>query len=77
ALYEDPEILEATPFFGDLYSTFENAVARPSSVTGENYNRVSAAFWEAVHDVLSGDSDAETALAGLEGDLARIKRRGW
>ncbi|MEO1469623.1 MAG: ABC transporter substrate-binding protein [Pseudomonadota bacterium] len=77
ALYEDPEILDATPFFGDLYSTFENAVARPSSVTGENYNRVSAAFWEAVHDVLSGDSDAETALAGLEGDLARIKRRGW
>ena len=33
ALYEDPEVLQATPFFGDLYDTFTNAVARPSRVT--------------------------------------------
>ncbi|MEM9782449.1 MAG: ABC transporter substrate-binding protein [Pseudomonadota bacterium] len=77
ALYEDAEILAATPFFGDLYDTFENAVARPSAVTGENYNRVSAAFWESVHDVLTGEQEAATAMAALEKDLARIKRRGW
>ncbi|MEM6489317.1 MAG: ABC transporter substrate-binding protein [Pseudomonadota bacterium] len=77
ALYQDAEILAATPFFGDLFDTFANAVARPSRVTGDKYNRVSAAFWESVHDVLSGEADAPTALAALEGDLARIKRRGW
>lgn len=77
ALYADAEILEATPFFGELYGTFSNAVARPSRVTGEKYNRVSAAFWERVHDVLSGEAGAADALAALERDLARIKRRGW
>ncbi|MEM8622107.1 MAG: ABC transporter substrate-binding protein [Pseudomonadota bacterium] len=77
ALYEDAEILEATPFFGDLYDTFTNAVGRPSRVTGENYNRVSAAFWQAAHDVLSGEAEAGAALSKLEGDLERIRRRGW
>jgi trehalose/maltose transport system substrate-binding protein len=77
ALYEDPEVLEAAPFFGDLYETFTNAVARPSKPTGEKYNRVSNAFWNAVHSVKSGQADAATALADLEGQLASIRRRGW
>ena len=29
ALYEDPEVLEATPFFGSLYDVFVNATAPP------------------------------------------------
>ncbi len=29
ALYRDPEVLAANPFFGELYDTFVNAVARP------------------------------------------------
>jgi trehalose/maltose transport system substrate-binding protein len=77
ALYEDPEVLDAVPFFGDLYDTFVNAVARPSRVTGEKYNRVSNAFWNAVHGVLAGQQEADAALAGLDRELARIKRRGW
>ncbi|MFN3613165.1 MAG: ABC transporter substrate-binding protein [Rubrimonas sp.] len=77
ALYEDEEVLEAVPFFGDLYETFTNAVARPSRVTGESYNRVSNAFWNAVHDALSGRRDAEAALAALEGELGSVRRRGW
>jgi trehalose/maltose transport system substrate-binding protein len=77
ALYEDEEVLEAVPFFGSLYDTFVNAVARPSRVTGPKYNRVSNAFWNAVHSVLSGQAEAGPALAGLERDLARVKRRGW
>jgi len=77
ALYEDPEVLEAVPFFGNLYDTFVNAVARPSKVTGGKYNRVSNAFWNAVHRVLSGREDAETALAALERELATVRRRGW
>lgn len=77
ALYREGDVLEAAPFFGDLYSTFTTAVARPSRVTGEKYNRVSTSFWNAVHSVLSGQNDAETALAALEGELNGVKRRGW
>ena len=77
ALYEDPEVLAAVPFLGELYGTIANAVARPSRVTGDDYNRVSAAFWGAVHDVLSGEGEAEAALAALARELASIRRRGW
>jgi trehalose/maltose transport system substrate-binding protein len=77
ALYEDPEVLEAVPFFGELYETFVNAVARPSQATGEKYNRVSNAFWNAVHSVLSGQAEADAALASLEQQLNGIRRRGW
>ena len=76
ALYEDPDVLEAVPFFGDLLETFTGAVARPSNVTGPRYNEVSAAFWNAVHSTLSGNSDAATNLAALETELNRMSRRG-
>jgi len=77
ALYEDEDVLAASPFFGDLYDTFVNAVARPSRVTGAKYNRVSNAFWNAAHSVLSGKEDAASALSGLERQLNSVKRRGW
>jgi trehalose/maltose transport system substrate-binding protein len=76
ALYQDPEVLEAVPFFGRLYDTFTNAVARPSRVTGDKYNQVSAEFFNAVHAVLSGKSDAASSLAALEQSLERISRGG-
>jgi trehalose/maltose transport system substrate-binding protein len=77
SLYEDADVLAAVPFFGDLYGTFTSAVARPSGVTGERYNQVSAAFWNAVHAVLSGRTAADASMASLEQELGRIKRRGW
>lgn len=77
SLYDDPEILEAAPFIGQLQDTFSNAVARPSRATGANYNKVSNAFYNTVHEILSGKTDAEAGLADLERDLKRIKRRGW
>ena len=77
ALYQDDEVLEAVPFFGELYDTFVNAVARPSAPTGDAYGRVSNAFFSATHDVLSGDKDGATAVADLERELARLKRRNW
>jgi trehalose/maltose transport system substrate-binding protein len=75
-LYEDPEILEASPFFGELYDTFTNAVARPSQVTGDKYNQVSSEFFNAVHAVLSGRMDAASSLAALERSLDRLSRGG-
>jgi trehalose/maltose transport system substrate-binding protein len=76
ALYQDQEILEATPFFGELYETFTNAVARPSRVSGEKYNQVSSEFFNAVHAVLSGKTDASSSLEELEGKLDRLSRGG-
>jgi trehalose/maltose transport system substrate-binding protein len=76
ALYKDQDVLAANPFFGKLYETFASAVARPSGVTGDKYNRVSAAFWGAVQSVLSGQSKAPEALRGLERKLERLGRRG-
>jgi len=69
SLYEDPEVLEAVPFFGSLYDVFINAVARPSTVTAPRYNEVSTLFFNAVHSVLTGDKDATTAIEELELDL--------
>ncbi|WBV44528.1 ABC transporter substrate-binding protein [Pseudoroseomonas cervicalis] len=77
ALYEDAEIIAANPFFRTLYSSFENAVARPSRPTGSKYNRVSNAIWTRVHAVLSQRMQAGAALTALEQDLRRIARRGW
>jgi trehalose/maltose transport system substrate-binding protein len=76
ALYEDEEVLEATPFFGELYETFTNAVARPSKVTGAKYNQVSSEFYNAVHEVLSGKADAASSLEALESRLDRLSRGG-
>ena len=72
ALYEDPEVLEAAPFFGSLYDVFINAVARPSTATAPQYSDVSAAFFNSVHSVLTDEEDAATAFEVLELDLQDI-----
>ena len=77
SLYQDKDVLAAAPFFGDLYNVFSSAVPRPATATGLKYNEVSAAFWNATHDVLSGKEKAETSLGKLEGKLKQIKRREW
>ena len=76
ALYRDPEILKANPFFGDLLDTFTNAVARPSRVTGSRYNQVSSEFRNAVHETLSGRTPPDPSLARLQGTLERLSRGG-
>ncbi len=75
SLYQDPEVLEANPFFGKLYDSFENAVARPSGVVGPQYNRVSNAFWRAAHDVLSGTSNPSERLGELALELKQLRAR--
>lgn len=68
-LYKDEEVLEAVPFFGDLYEVFTNAVARPSTATAPKYSQVSEQFFQAVHSVLTGETDARSAIEYLELDL--------
>lgn len=72
SLYADEEILAAQPHYADLYPILQNTVTRPSTVSGESYNEVSVAFFTAVHSVLTGESDAATALELLEIELMDI-----
>jgi len=72
ALYEDPEVLEATPFFATLYDVLINAVARPSTITAPNYNEISTLFFRAVHSVLTGAKDAASAFEELELELQAL-----
>jgi len=55
-----------------LQDVFTNAVARPSTATAPNYNEVSTRYFQAVHSVLTGDSNAADALAGLALDLEEV-----
>ncbi|MDX1606299.1 MAG: ABC transporter substrate-binding protein [Candidatus Competibacterales bacterium] len=76
ALYEDPQILAANPFFESLPPILENAVARPSAVTGQNYMAVTTHIWETVHDVLRGDIAADIGLDRLQDRLRLVRTRG-
>ncbi len=75
ALYRDPEVLKARPWFRDVLRVLENAVARPSTVTGARYNRVSQAFYSAVHRALTGEWTPARALQEAERRIRRILRR--
>jgi trehalose/maltose transport system substrate-binding protein len=60
ALYEDPEILEAVPFFRNFDETVAQAVLRPSKPAGDRYDQVSEAYWTSVRNILmGGDASAE------------------
>ncbi len=77
AVYSEPEMIEKQPFLVSLQETFRNSVARPASITGKKYNRVSNKFWNAAYAVISGKETAQDALADLEKELTRIKGRKW
>jgi trehalose/maltose transport system substrate-binding protein len=72
ALYQDADVIEAVPIFAGLDAVFMGAAPRPSTVTGSLYNQVSTLYSTAVHDVLSGDEDAATAMTLLELDLQAL-----
>jgi trehalose/maltose transport system substrate-binding protein len=48
------------------------AVARPSTVTGQHYDEVSRAYFSAVHSILAGEAEAETAIPVLQAKLEKI-----
>ncbi|WP_291834717.1 ABC transporter substrate-binding protein [Limimaricola sp.] len=73
ALYDDPDIAAKQPIIPQWKNVFLNAVPRPSAPTLSHYNEVSAKFWSAVHDTLSGNGSAADNLANLEADLMDIK----
>jgi len=77
SLYEDADVLEASPFMENWKAIFEQAVPRPSAPTKTDYNEVSSLFWSAVHDTLAGNGSAAENLEILEADLQDLKGDAW
>lgn len=73
AIYEDQQLLDSNvSWFADLLPVFQNAVARPSTVSAPRYNEVSRAFYTAVSEVLTGANNAEDAMGELEITLEEL-----
>lgn len=77
ALYDDADVAKAQPFMPAWKPIFESAVPRPSAVTKVKYNEVSAKFWNAVHNSLSGNGTAAENLELLEVELTEMKGDNW
>lgn len=75
ALYDDPDVLAANPFFAALRAPLEAATARPSRIVGPYYNHFSNDLWRAVHDILASEAKPAPRLAALAEDLDRLKYR--
>jgi trehalose/maltose transport system substrate-binding protein len=73
SLYRDPEILAAVPFFEGFESVYSGLVARPSTLTGENYLDISDVYSQAVYDILNGAEPAKR-LAEAEEAMKAILR---
>ena len=66
ALYADPDVLAKAPWFKNMLDVLQNAIARPSTVTGADYNQISTAFFQSVNKVLSGGQSAQDAVKDVE-----------
>jgi trehalose/maltose transport system substrate-binding protein len=64
------------PLFSVLAKSLETAVARPSSSTGSQYNRVSNEIWNAGFSIISGKDTPAEGLKQLDRKLKRISRGG-
>ncbi len=77
SIYEDADVAAERPFMPKLIPVFDNALSRPSTITGAKYTEVSMAYYSAVHDVLTHQTDAQTALDDLEIKLRDILGEGF
>jgi trehalose/maltose transport system substrate-binding protein len=75
ALYHDSDLLRDNPALPLLLRAFEGTVARPSSIIGPAYNRVSSEFWDTVHRILSKEGIASDELHQLHQRLLFISRK--
>ena len=72
-LFDLPPILKAYSRFAEpADGKRSSTIARPSTVTGEKYARVSRAYFQTVNNVLSGKAKAPDAAAALEKELVEI-----
>ena len=74
ALYGDAAVLAKNAFFKVMLGVFNNAVARPSTVTGTDYDQVSTAIYQNVSKVLTGGEMGKDAVSQIERTCKRIVR---
>jgi trehalose/maltose transport system substrate-binding protein len=72
AVYQDADVLAQLPYIGKFQNTLEVATPRPTVAAGDQYATVSEDYYTAVHDVLAGNKDAQTAMSDLELQLADL-----
>lgn len=77
ALYDDADILAQSPQLATFKQVFLLAEPRPATQTRRQYAQISKAIYNATYNVLRGESDGATAVAGLQKRLERIKAKGW
>ena len=59
-------------FLLGLGCAFNNAAARPSTVTWADYNQLSTAFFQSVNNVLTGAESGKDAVLQLHRSLTRL-----
>ena len=72
ALYSDPEVLAATPWFAQMLPVFTNAVARPSTVLKSNYNQFATLFFQNVSEALTNQETPDEALRKVDAGTQRL-----
>jgi trehalose/maltose transport system substrate-binding protein len=73
SLQQRVDLMANTPFSGPLAAEImTGVVARPGSLAGESYDRVSRAYSEAVHSALTRQVSPDDALRRLESELVQI-----
>jgi trehalose/maltose transport system substrate-binding protein len=73
ALYSDPDVLAKNAWLKNV-DVLTNLVARPSTVTGAEYNQLSTVFFQSVNKVLSGGETPQNAVSEVERVAKRIAR---
>jgi trehalose/maltose transport system substrate-binding protein len=73
-VYKDQDVLAKNPWFANAVEILTNAIARPSTVTGADYNQVSTIFFQSVNKVLTGGEPAPGAVSDVERVAKRIVR---
>ena len=71
-LYDLPQILKADAPSPQRSQQSSRLVSRPSNVTGQAYEDVTRAYFQAVHSVLTGERSAPMAAVALEKQLVAI-----
>ncbi len=71
-LYQDEDLIQALPYLASSGEILNSAVSRPFVPAGDQYAKVSELYYTAVNNVLSGNTDAASAMESLELDLANL-----
>jgi trehalose/maltose transport system substrate-binding protein len=75
SLYMDSFILKNNPFFGDLYISLQNAIARPSIAFGKNYTKASSEIFNTINTILADSLESNLLKTDIRRYLDRLNRK--